>query len=203
MLGTDGNDLVKAVKNKKPSFEKQNKRALRRSTDDSNAALNETFDDTDENIPDSGRNQDGGGSSFRNKNAIKLMGYLSSWNYREVAGGWKFNKVLQTWAIDNIFDTEKIDVALYESLVPYVITIKGASAERLLAKAEEIIITGSEDVGVTEASNEVTEEEIQSSEVKSKKRKKENDGNSNSDSRLRRAANIKIQFSMLNKTGSS
>ena len=203
MIGTDGNDLVKAVKNKKPSFEKQNKRALRRSTDDSNAALNETFDDTDENIPDSGRNQDGGGSSFRNKNAIKLMGYLSSWNYREVAGGWKFNKVLQTWAIDNIFDTEKIDVALYESLVPYVITIKGASAERLLAKAEEIIITGSEDVGVTEASNEVTEEEIQSSEVKSKKRKKENDGNSNSDSRLRRAANIKIQFSMLNKTGSS
>ena len=203
MEGTDGNYLVKAVKSKKPSFEKQNKRALRRSTDDSNAALNETFDDTDENIPDSGRNQDGGGSSFRNKNAIKLMGYLSSWNYREVAGGWKFNKVLQTWAIDNIFDTEKIDVALYESLVPYVITIKGASAERLLAKAEEIIITGSEDVGVTEASNEVTEEEIQSSEVKSKKRKKENDGNSNSDSRLRRAANIKIQFSMLNKTGSS
>lgn len=203
MEGTDGNDLVKAVKSKKPSFEKQNKRALRRSTDDSNAALNETFDDTDENIPDTGRNQDGGGPSFRNKNAIKLMGYLSSWNYREVAGGWKFNKVLQTWAIDNIFDTEKIDVALYESLVPYVITIKGASAERLLAKAEEIITTGSEDAGVTEASNEVTEKEIQSSEVKSKKRKKGKDVDSDSDSRLKRAANIKIQFSMLNKTGSS
>ena len=203
MKGAEKKNVVKVAKNKKPSSEKQGKRALRRSNDDSNAALDETCDEVDENVRDAGNDQNKGDSPFRNKYAVKLMGYISSWNYREVAGGWKFNKVLQTWALDNIFDVEKIDAALYGALLPYVITIKGASVDRLLAKAEEIITTSTEDVGDKEADDEVTDRAIESTESKSKKWKKSHDENSIVDSRLKRAVRIKFEFSILNKTGST
>ena len=223
MNGSDGMSVgvVKAAKckNKKHSLEKQSKRALRRSnTENENVndndndndfnenAVGETLDEAEENenIRDAGRNQNkGGGSSSRSKYAFKLMGYISAWNYREVAGGWKFNKVLQTWAIENIFDAEKIDIALYEALVPYIITIKGASVDRLLAKAEEIITFSAEDVGEAEASDKLVDKAIESGEEKNKKRKRGSNDNSNQDSRLKRAAKIKFEFSTLNKTENS
>jgi hypothetical protein len=42
-----------------------------------------------------------------------LIGYISSWNYRESAP-WKFNKILQTWALDNCYDKKKIDTSLFK-----------------------------------------------------------------------------------------
>jgi hypothetical protein len=203
MKQTDEKNVVTAAKSKKQSFEKQNKRALRRSNDDSAALdqnFSETFDDIDESVPAASNNQNKGGSSNRNKYASKLMGYISSWNYREVAGGWKFNKVLQTWALDNIFDIEKMDIELFDALVPYVVTVKGASVDRLLASAEEIITEDGKD---KETSDKVDDKLLESGEEKTKKRKKHSEEDSTSDSRLKRASKIKFEFSILNKTGSS
>ena len=203
MKQIDEKNVVEAAKTKKQSFEKQNKRALRRSNDDSAAldeSLSETFDDNDESVPAALNDQKKSGSTNRNKYASKLMGYISSWNYREVAGGWKFNKVLQTWALDNIFDIEKIDIALFDALVPYVVTIKGASVDRLLASAEEII---TKDVKDKETSDEVNDKSIEAGEEKKRKWMKCNEGDSTSDSRLKRARKIKFEFSILNKTESS
>ena len=197
MKQIDGKNVVKAARSKKQSFEKQNKRALRRSNDDSAAldeSFSETFDENDESVRAALNNLNRVGSTNRNKYASKLMGYISSWNYREVAGGWKFNKVLQTWAIDNIFDVEKIDIVLFDALVPYVISIKGASVDRLLANAEEII---TEDVKDKETSDKVNDKSIESGEEKTRKRKKCNEEDSTSDSRLKRAGKIKFEFSIL------
>lgn len=203
MKQIDEKNVVKAAKTKKQSFEKQNKRALRRSNDDSAAldeSLSKSLDDNDESVPAAFNDQNKSGSTNRNKHASKLMGYISSWNYREVAGGWKFNKVLQTWALDNIFDVENIDIALFDALVPYVVTMKGASVDRLLASAEEII---TEDVEDMEISDKVNDKSIESGEEKTRKWKKCNEEDSTSDSRLKRARKMKFEFSILNKTESS
>ena len=204
MKQIDGKNVVKAAESKKQSFEKQNKRALRRSNDDP-ATLDESFretsDENNESVPAALNNPNKAGSTNRNKYASKLMAYISSWNYREVAGGWKFNKVLQTWAIDNIFDIEKVDIVLFDALVPYVITMKGASVDRLFANAEEII---TENVKDKETSDEVNDKSIEAGEEKKRKWMKCNEGDSTSDSRLKRARKIKFEFSiLLNKIESS
>ena len=64
----------------------------------------------------------------------ELRDYLDKWSARQHGGdneGWKFNKVVQTWALDHCFDKKKIDSKLFKSLLPYVLTVKGAALNRL------------------------------------------------------------------------
>lgn len=122
-----------------------------------------------------------------------LMGYISSWNYRETSGQWKFNKILQTWALDHCFDKERIDGALFKSLMPYLMSIKGNAADRLLVRAEEIITQSCE--------NDEEDEEIIDVEGGGTKEGKNEESISvekNSLS-LKRAIKIKFEFSKLTK----
>ena len=64
----------------------------------------------------------------------ELRDYLAKWSARQLGGdneGWKFNKVVQTWALDHCFDKKKIDAKLFKSLLPYILTVKGAALNRL------------------------------------------------------------------------
>lgn len=125
-----------------------------------------------------------------------LMGYISSWNYRETSGAWKFNKILQTWALDNCYDREKIDASVFKALVPYLLSIKGSAVDRLLAKAEEIITKCCEDEEEEEQSLEDAGDETEGT---SKKRKGADSAEDNKASSLKRAIKIKFEFSKLKK----
>ena len=52
---------------------------------------------------------------------------------------WKFSKVLQTWALANCLDKSKIDSSLFKELCPYIQTVQGGAANRLLEKATAVI----------------------------------------------------------------
>ena len=119
-----------------------------------------------------------------------LMGYISSWNYRETSGLWKFNKILQTWALDNCYDKKRIDATLFKSLMPYLLSIKGNAVDRLLVRAEEIITQSCEN----DEENEDDDDDDKGAD--SKKGKVTDESSSLS---LKRAIKIKFEFSKLTK----
>lgn len=67
-----------------------------------------------------------------------LRNYLHDWRERET-NDWKFSKVLQTWALANCLDKSKIDSALFKELCPYIQTVQGGAANRLLEKVTAVI----------------------------------------------------------------
>ena len=119
-----------------------------------------------------------------------LMGYISAWNYRETSGVWKFNKILQTWALDHCFDKKRIDANVFKALMPYLLSIKGNSVDRLLAQAEEIITKSIE--------NDEEDEDNEDNGENSTKNEKEGEETSAGLS-LKRAIKIKFEFSKLAK----
>ena len=119
-----------------------------------------------------------------------LMGYISSWNYRETSGQWKFNKILQTWALDNCYDKNRIDATLFKSLMPYLLSIKGNAVDRLIVRAEEIITQSCE--------NDEEDEEDDDDNGGGERKKRKVAGESSSLS-LKRAIKIKFEFSKMTK----
>ena len=119
-----------------------------------------------------------------------LMGYISSWNYRETSGQWKFNKILQTWALDNCYDKKRIDATLFKSLIPYLLSIKGNAVDRLIVRAEEIITQSCEN------DEEDEDDDDDNGGGECKKRKVAEESSSLS---LKRAIKIKFEFSKLTK----
>ena len=119
-----------------------------------------------------------------------LMGYISSWNYRETSGQWKFNKILQTWALDNCYDKKRIDATLFKSLIPYLLSIKGNAVDRLIVRAEEIITQSCEN----DEEDEDDDDDNGGGECKKRKVAEESSTLS-----LKRAIKIKFEFSKLTK----
>ena len=127
-----------------------------------------------------------------------LMGYISSWNYRETSGQWKFNKILQTWALDHCFDKKKIDPTLFKALMPYLLSIKGNAVDRLLVRAEEIITQCCENDENDD--DEKDDDENDDTEEGKKSKSKESSAATGSGMSLKRAIKIKFEFSKLIKS---
>ena len=127
-----------------------------------------------------------------------LMGYISSWNYRETSGQWKFNKILQTWALDHCFDKKKIDPTLFKALMPYLLSIKGNAVDRLLVRAEEIITQCCENDENDD--DEKDDDENDDTEEGKKSKNKESSAATGNGMSLKRAIKIKFEFSKLIKS---
>jgi WKF domain len=194
--------VVKIIKNKKIKKSKKD--------DGKHQKGNPKADDTAQNIDD--ENVDDEIVEVKPKSvpvvqprrdfSTDLLGYISSWNYRETSGQWKFNKILQTWALDNCFDKQRIDAALFKALIPYLLSIKGSAVDRLLARAEEIITKSCEDEDNEEDDDEDDGEESSRGAMK---RRKDAESGSATDkgSSLKRAIKIKFEFSRLNTVGAT
>jgi WKF domain len=197
MKGSTETKVVKIIKNKKIKKSKKN--------DGKHQKGNSKADHTVENIDD--ENVDDEVAEVKPKSepvvqprrdfSTDLLGYISSWNYRETSGQWKFNKILQTWALDNCFEKQRVDAVLFKALIPYLLSIKGSAVDRLLARAEEIITKSCEDEDNEEDDDEDDGEENAGG---AKKRRKDAEGSSAIDkgSSLKRAIKIKFEFSRLN-----